>query len=41
MGYVDHAHSRTGTSVQLMVRGKALAASVVDMPFVPHTYYRG
>lgn len=41
MGYVDHAHSKTGTAVQLMVRGKPLAARVVDMPFVPHTYYRG
>ncbi len=41
MGYVDGAHSNTGASVQLMVRGKALPAIVVDMPFVPHTYYRG
>lgn len=41
MGYVDFAHSKTGTPVQLMVRGKALPASVVDMPVVPHSYYRG
>lgn len=41
MGYVDAAHSKTGAIVQLMVRGKALPAAVVDMPFVPHTYYRG
>lgn len=41
MGYVDREHSRTGTGVQLMVRGKALPAAVVDMPFVPHAYYRG
>ncbi len=41
MGYVDQAHSKTGTGVQLMVRGKALPAVVVDMPFVPHNYYRG
>lgn len=41
MGYVDYAHSKTGTAVLLMVRGKALPAVVVDMPFVPHTYYRG
>ncbi len=41
MGYVDFAHSKTGTQVQLMVRGKALPASIVDMPVVPHTYYRG
>ena len=41
MGYVDYAHSKTGAAVQLMVRGKALPAVVADMPFVPHTYYRG
>lgn len=41
MGYVDAAHSKTGTAVHLMVRGKPLPASIVDMPFVPHTYYRG
>lgn len=41
MGYVDAAHSKTGTAVQLMVRGKPLPARVIDMPFVPHTYYRG
>ena len=41
MGYVDAAHSKTGTPVQLMVRGKALSASIVDMPVVPHSYYRG
>lgn len=41
MGYVDFTHSKTGTPVNLMVRGKALPAVVADMPFVPHTYYRG
>ncbi len=41
MGYVDFAHAQTGTGVQLMVRGKPLPAVVVDMPFVPHSYYRG
>jgi len=41
MGYVDAAHANTGTSVSLMVRGKPLPAVVADMPFVPHTYYRG
>ena len=29
-----------GTSVNLMVRGKALAASVVPLPFLPHRYAR-
>jgi len=41
MGYVDFAHSKTGAAVQLMVRGKAMPATIVDMPVVPHTYYRG
>ena len=41
MGYVDAAHAETGTPVQLIVRGKPLAARVADMPFAPHRYYRG
>jgi aminomethyltransferase len=41
MGYVDAAHSKTGTRVNLVVRGKPLPAVVADMPFVPHRYYRG
>ncbi len=41
MGYVDAAHSAAGTSVQLIVRGKPLPATVVEMPFVPHNYFRG
>lgn len=41
MGYVDAAHAKTGTPVNLIVRGKALPAIVADMPFIPHNYYRG
>ncbi|MBI1365324.1 MAG: glycine cleavage system aminomethyltransferase GcvT [Alphaproteobacteria bacterium] len=41
MGYVPAEYSKTGTKVQLMVRGKALPAEIVDMPVVPHRYYRG
>lgn len=41
MGYVDAAFADTGTQLNLMVRGKPLAARVEDMPFVPHRYYRG
>ena len=40
MGYVEKAGSATGTRVELMVRGKALPATIVDMPVVPHRYYR-
>ena len=41
MGYVDAAHAAKGTKVNIIVRGKPLAAEVVDMPFVPQNYYRG
>lgn len=41
MGYVDAAHCALDTPVQLMVRGKPLAARVAAMPFVPQRYYRG
>lgn len=40
MGYVDFEHSKPGTKLDLIVRGKALPAEVVEMPFVPHRYYR-
>ena len=41
MGYVERAHAATGTRVDLMVRGKPVAAEIVPMPFVKHAYYRG
>ena len=41
MGYVALAHAGVGTSVNLLVRGKALPAKVAKMPFVPHRYHRG
>jgi len=41
MGYVDVPHNKTGTTVQLIVRGKALPATVIKLPFVPHNYFRG
>ncbi|WP_029008847.1 glycine cleavage system aminomethyltransferase GcvT [Azospirillum halopraeferens] len=41
MGYVESAHAAPDTPVQLMVRGKPLAARVTAMPFVPQRYYRG
>jgi aminomethyltransferase len=41
MGFVATAYAKTGTLLQLVVRGKPLAAKVVDLPFVPHRYYRG
>lgn len=41
MGLVAAEYARPGTPLQLVVRGKPLAAKVVDLPFVPHRYYRG
>ncbi|MEP6784276.1 MAG: glycine cleavage system aminomethyltransferase GcvT [Sphingomonadales bacterium] len=40
MGYVDAAHAAINTSLEIDVRGKRLAATVVPMPFVPHRYHR-
>ncbi len=40
MGYVTAAHAAPGTPLQLLVRGKPLAASVVAMPFVPNRFFR-
>lgn len=38
MGYVSAGYAAVGTPVNLMVRGKAMGASVVAMPFTPHRY---
>ncbi|KAB2916035.1 MAG: glycine cleavage system aminomethyltransferase GcvT [Hyphomicrobiaceae bacterium] len=40
MGYVLADYASPGTPVNLMVRGKALAAEIVTLPFVPHRYAR-
>jgi aminomethyltransferase len=40
MGYVASGHASPGTRVQLVVRGKPLAATIVALPFVPHRYLR-
>ena len=40
MGYVPAGYAEPGTPVNLMVRGKALSASVAPLPFVPHRYVR-
>jgi aminomethyltransferase len=41
MGYVATAHAKAGSPVLLEVRGKQHAATVLKMPFHPHSYYRG
>ncbi|HEX2528486.1 MAG TPA: glycine cleavage system aminomethyltransferase GcvT [Geminicoccus sp.] len=40
MGYVASPHAAAGTPIQLLVRGKPLAATVVKLPFTPHRYAR-
>jgi aminomethyltransferase len=40
MGYVEAAFAADGTELDLIVRGKPLAARVAPMPFVPHRYRR-
>jgi len=38
MGYVERAHAKAGTEIELDIRGKRHAAAVVKMPFAPHRY---
>lgn len=38
MGYVAAAHAKSGTPLDLMVRGKARPAKAAKMPFAPHRY---
>ncbi len=40
MGYVASEHKATGTPVNLMVRGKALPATVVSPTFTEHRYFK-
>lgn len=40
MGYVSFDHRSAGTSVDLIVRGKPLPATITKMPFAPHRYRR-
>ncbi len=40
MGYVDAAYATVNTSLEIDVRSKRLAATVIPMPFVPHRYHR-
>ncbi|RXT53065.1 glycine cleavage system protein T [Bosea sp. Tri-44] len=40
MGYVAREHAAPGTKLDLIVRGKPLAATIAAMPFVPNRYKR-
>ena len=41
MGYVAREQASEGTELAALVRGKALPARVVRMPFTPNNYFRG
>ena len=40
MGYVEAGHALPGTALTIEMRGRQIAATVTDMPFVPHRYFR-
>lgn len=40
MGYVETTHAASGSPLNLIVRGKALPAKTVALPFVKHNYKR-
>ena len=40
MGYVPVDHAAPGTKLDLIVRNRRLSASITEMPFVPHRYFR-
>jgi aminomethyltransferase len=41
MAYAESDFAAPGTDLNIIVRGTPLAARVVQMPFVPHRYFRG
>jgi len=42
MGYVERGHARAGTGLDAEVRGRRIAVTTTQLPFVPHRYhYRG
>lgn len=40
MGYVASGHMAVGTALEAEVRGKRVALTVAQMPFIPHHYHR-
>ena len=41
IGYIDKKHSAPRTPVNLIIRSKKVAATVTQLPFFPHRYFRG
>lgn len=40
MALIDAAHAKPGTVLTIDLRGRAIAAQVVPLPFIPHRYHR-
>lgn len=40
MAWLDAQHCAPGTAVEIAIRDRRVAATIVPMPFVPHRYYR-
>ena len=41
MAYVQSQHAAVGSRLNAIVRGKAVPMEVVQLPFIPHRYFRG
>jgi aminomethyltransferase len=41
MGYIKDGYHKSGTDVEVVVRGKKRRAQVTKMPFVPSKYWKG
>ena len=40
MGYVETQSSKPGTKINLIVRGTAMPAEIVTLPFIPNRFKR-
>ena len=40
MGYVESTFADVGTAVQLIVRGQAMPAQIIKLPFIPNNFKR-
>ena len=40
MGYVETASAAPGTKINLVVRGTAMPAAIVSLPFIPNRFKR-
>ena len=40
MATISAAHAQPGIALEIELRGKRLAATIVPLPFIPHRYHR-